>query len=70
MHIQRVMPTCIFLLSRFTLRVDNVLFRTFDVRMCHKFESSPPTFVRDVSGWEAPYEQVKIVSHALFAVEE
>lgn len=56
------MPTCIFILSRFTLRVDNVLFRTHDTRMYHSFESNPPTIVREVSGWEAPYDRVKRVS--------
>lgn len=55
------MPTCIFILSRFTLRVDNVLFRTHDTRMYHSFESKPPLIVREVSGWEAPYERVRRV---------
>lgn len=55
----RVMPSCIFILSRFTLRVDNVLFRTYDTRMYHSFASKPPLIVRERSGWEAPYERVK-----------
>ncbi|THH28806.1 hypothetical protein EUX98_g5398 [Antrodiella citrinella] len=55
----RVMPTCIFILQRFTLRVDNVLFRTYDTRIYHSFASSPPLIVRETSGWEAPYERVK-----------
>ncbi|TFK94222.1 type 2A phosphatase activator TIP41 [Polyporus arcularius HHB13444] len=55
----RVMPTCIFILQRFTLRVDNVLFRTYDTRMYHSFASSPPLVVRETSGWEAPYDRVK-----------
>ncbi|KAH7887386.1 TIP41-like family-domain-containing protein [Phlebopus sp. FC_14] len=55
----RVMPTCIFILSRFTLRVDNVLFRTHDTRIYHSFTSSPPLVVRQVGGWEAPYDRVK-----------
>lgn len=55
------MPTCIFILSRFILRVDNVLFRTFDTRFYHSFASSPPLVVRETSGWEAPYERVKRV---------
>lgn len=58
---QRVMPSCIFILSRFTLRVDNVLFRTFDTRIYHSLKSSPPLIVRDCSGWEAPYDVVKQV---------
>lgn len=55
----RVMPSCIFILARFTLRVDNVLFRTHDTRIYHSFASRPPRTVREVSGWEAPYEYVK-----------
>ncbi|KZT24567.1 type 2A phosphatase activator TIP41 [Neolentinus lepideus HHB14362 ss-1] len=55
----RVMPTCIFILSRFTLRVDNVLVRTYDTRLYHSFSSSPPTLLRESSGWEAPYDRVK-----------
>lgn len=58
----RVMPTCFFILSRFTLRVDNVLFRQFDTRFFHSFDSppsSPPLIIRETSGWEAPYERVQ-----------
>ncbi|KAI0092700.1 type 2A phosphatase activator TIP41 [Irpex rosettiformis] len=55
----RVMPTCFFILSRWTLRVDNVLFRTFDTRIYHSHRSSPPLVVREMSGWEAPYQHVK-----------
>ncbi|EPQ59182.1 TIP41-domain-containing protein [Gloeophyllum trabeum ATCC 11539] len=55
----RVMPTCVFILSRFTLRVDGVLFRTYDTRLYHSFSSSPPTILRESSGWEAPYDRVK-----------
>ncbi|KAJ7591530.1 TIP41-like family-domain-containing protein [Mycena floridula] len=53
----RVMPGCIFLLSRLTLRVDNVLFRTHDTRLYHSFASN--RLIRQVSGWEAPYSSVK-----------
>jgi len=55
----RVMPTSLFILLRFTLRVDNVLFRTQDTRLYHSFASNPPLMVRDISGWEAPYEHVQ-----------
>ncbi|KAI0770852.1 type 2A phosphatase activator TIP41 [Irpex lacteus] len=55
----RVMPTCFFILSRWTLRVDNVLFRTFDTRIYHSHSSSPPLVIRETSGWEAPYQRVK-----------
>lgn len=61
----RVMPTCIFILSRFTLRVDNVLFRTHDTRIYHSFSSQPPRIIREIGGWEAPYEYVKQVSKPL-----
>lgn len=60
------MPTCLFILARFTLRVDNVLFRDYDSRIYHSFTSSPPVLVRETSGWEAPYERVKKVRHAAF----
>jgi type 2A phosphatase activator TIP41 len=59
-----VMPTCIFILSRFTLRVDNVLFRAHDTRIYHSFASAPPLVVRETRGWEAPYERVKRVCTA------
>ena len=55
------MPTCFFILARFALRVDNVLFRIHDTRIYHSFLSSPPLVVRQVSGWEAPYDRVKRV---------
>jgi len=55
----RVMPTSFFLLARYTLRVDNVLFRTYDTRIYHSFTSSPPLIVRECTGWEAPYESIK-----------
>lgn len=66
MH-QRVMPTCFFLLSRFFLRVDNVLFRVFDTRIYHSFTgdaespSGAPYVVRETSGWEASYNKIKQV---------
>ncbi|KAF8239060.1 TIP41-domain-containing protein [Tricholoma matsutake] len=55
----RVMPTCLFILSRFTLRVDNVLFRMYDTRIYHSFASEQPLVVRETSGWEAPYDRVR-----------
>ncbi|KAG8956613.1 hypothetical protein FRC04_000091 [Tulasnella sp. 424] len=61
----RVMPTCLFILSRLTVRVDGVVFRTFDTRIYHSFEPDPhstsatPHVVRECSGWEAPYDTVK-----------
>lgn len=61
------MPTCIFILSRFTLRVDNVLFRAHDTRVYHSFASAPPLIVRETRGWEAPYERVKRVLLGFFS---
>ena len=58
---QRVMPTCLFILSRFTLRVDSVLFRIHDTRIYHSFSSQPPLVVRETGGWEAPYDLVRRV---------
>ncbi|TFK43812.1 TIP41-like family-domain-containing protein [Crucibulum laeve] len=55
----RVMPTCLFILARFTLRVDSVLFRTHDTRIYHSFASDPPLVIRETSGWEAPYDRIK-----------
>lgn len=61
-YLQRVMPTCIFILSRFTLRVDGVLFRTFDTRIYSSLENDEGTIViRETTGWEAPYDAVKNV---------
>ncbi|QRV73012.1 Type 2A phosphatase-associated protein 41 [Ceratobasidium sp. AG-Ba] len=54
----RVMPGSLFVLSRFTLRVDDVLFRNFDTRIYHSFSGSP-LVVRDIRGWEAPYKTLK-----------
>jgi len=55
----RVMPTSFFILSRFFLRVDGVLFRLFDTRVYHSLASDPQLIVRETSGWEAKYESMK-----------
>lgn len=57
------MPGCIFLLARFTLRVDRVIFRTFDTRLYHSFASSPPLVIKESIGLEATYDSVKQVRH-------
>jgi type 2A phosphatase activator TIP41 len=57
---QRVMPSCFFVLSRFSLRVDHVLFRTYDTRLYHAFGSN--LVILEAKGWEAPYDAVKAVS--------
>jgi len=53
----RVMPHSFFLLARLFLRVDNVVFRLFDVRIYHAFNSSE--VIREVTGMEADYNEVK-----------
>lgn len=65
------MPTCIFILARFILRVDNVLFRSYDTRIYHSFASHPPLIIRETSGWEAPYDCVKrVMSSALLQITD
>lgn len=54
------MPHSFFILSRLFLRVDNVLFRTHDVRIYHAFGSGE--VIREVTGMEASYDAVKAVS--------
>ncbi|KZO98131.1 type 2A phosphatase activator TIP41 [Calocera viscosa TUFC12733] len=53
----RVMPTCFFLLARFSLRVDNVLFRQHDTRIFHEFSSD--LLIRETAGWEVPYATIR-----------
>lgn len=56
-HLQRVNHLSLFVLSRFALRIDGVLFRQFDVRLFHAFGSDE--LVREVKGREAPYGAVR-----------
>lgn len=51
------MPHSLFLLSRLFVRVDHVLFRIYDVRMYHAFDTDE--VVRECSGLEADYDEVK-----------
>ncbi|GAA6061682.1 hypothetical protein JCM10212_005974 [Sporobolomyces blumeae] len=53
----RVNSTSFYVLSRFSLRIDHVLFRHFDVRLYHEFGSNE--IVRERKGLEATYEEVK-----------
>ncbi|GAA5876293.1 hypothetical protein JCM3774_003716, partial [Rhodotorula dairenensis] len=53
----RVNHESFFILSRFALRIDNVLFRHFDVRVYHAFGSGE--ILREVKGREAPYDLVR-----------
>jgi type 2A phosphatase activator TIP41 len=54
------MPHCFFILYRHFLRVDNVLFRLFDVRVFHSFGSDE--VIQEVNGMEGRYDAVKSVS--------
>jgi type 2A phosphatase activator TIP41 len=57
---QRVMPHSFFILYRLFLRVDNVLFRIYDVRIYHKFGSGE--VIKESLGMEADYDTIKSVS--------
>lgn len=56
---QRVNATSFFVLSRFFLRIDHVLFRIFDVRIYHEFNSKE--IIRERKGRQASYDQLKQV---------
>ncbi|KAJ1788906.1 Tap42 interacting protein [Coemansia sp. RSA 2399] len=53
----RVMPSGFFVLQRFFLRVDGVLFRIYDTRIYHEFGSS--SVQREFSTREMPFDHVK-----------
>ncbi|KAJ1852950.1 Tap42 interacting protein [Coemansia sp. RSA 720] len=53
----RVMPSGFFVLLRFFLRVDGVLFRIYDTRLYHRFGSD--SVVREFSTREMPFDDVK-----------
>ncbi|KAJ1835634.1 Tap42 interacting protein [Coemansia sp. RSA 2706] len=53
----RVMPSGFFVLMRFFLRVDGVLFRIYDTRLHHCFGST--RVVREFSRRQAPFDDVK-----------
>ncbi|GAA5980657.1 hypothetical protein JCM10908_001723 [Rhodotorula pacifica] len=53
----RVNHESFFVLSRFALRIDNVLFRHFDVRTYHAFGSNE--IIREIKGREAPYDLLR-----------
>lgn len=50
----RVMPTCLLLLSRFFLRIDNVAFRVRDTRIFIDLETSE--IIREYKEQESPYD--------------
>ena len=60
------MPHSFFILSRLFVRVDNVLFRIYDVRIYHEFGSGE--VVREVFGMEAEYEEVKRVRRIMLGI--
>ncbi|TIB94908.1 TIP41-domain-containing protein [Wallemia mellicola] len=53
----RVMPFGWFILQRLFLRVDKVLFRMFDVRVYHEFNSG--VVIRESTGLESSWDAVK-----------
>ncbi|RKO85472.1 TIP41-like protein, partial [Blyttiomyces helicus] len=55
----RVMPSCFFILMRFFLRVDDVLFRINDTRIYHEYRK--PNLIREFSSREAPFAYVRQV---------
>ena len=57
------MPHSFFILYRLFLRVDNVLFRMYDIRIYHQFGSDE--VVREICGMEADYEEIKSVGPTL-----
>jgi type 2A phosphatase activator TIP41 len=58
---KRVMPSCFFLLLRFFLRVDDVLFRVNDTRIYHQFGTNH--IIREYSSKEEHYNAVRSVSN-------
>ncbi len=53
----RVMPNAFFVLMRYFLRVDNLIYRLRDHRFYHEFDQSQVTIESLVS--EAPYQSIK-----------
>ncbi|KAA1088855.1 hypothetical protein PGTUg99_032520 [Puccinia graminis f. sp. tritici] len=51
------MPTCIFALSRFFLRVDGVVFRLFDVRFYVDLQTNQ--IIREIKAKEMKYDILK-----------
>lgn len=55
----RVMPSCMFVLLRFFLRVDNVVCRIYDTRLYHEFGKSH--FIREYTEKEASFKELNNV---------
>ena len=62
------MPHSFFILYRLFLRVDNVLFRIYDVRIYHKFGSGE--VLKELLGMEADYDTIKSVSLYLLILDD
>jgi len=59
----RVMPARLLLLSRFFLRLDDVIFRVRDTRLYVEFETGE--VMRDYCVMEGAYAKLKEVRHSL-----
>ncbi|KAF9132523.1 hypothetical protein BGW39_011875 [Mortierella sp. 14UC] len=64
----RVMPSCLFILLRFFLRVDDVLFRIYDTRIYHRFGAK--TVIRECSARESSYLDTRAVLTLKFYADE
>jgi type 2A phosphatase activator TIP41 len=54
------MPTFFFVLMRYFLRVDGVIFRLYETRLFHEFDQK--NVIREVTRKEATYETIATVS--------
>lgn len=60
----RVMPWCFFILMRYILRVDKVMYRILDTRVCHEFGSN--AVLREQTLREDVAENVETVGGVFF----
>ncbi|KAG0216071.1 hypothetical protein BGX28_005966 [Mortierella sp. GBA30] len=63
----RVMPSCFFILLRFFLRVDDVLFRIYDTRIYHQFGTN--SILRECSSRENSYRETRALPEQGSVVE-
>jgi len=59
------MPSCLFILLRFFLRLDGVVFRIHDTRLYHAFES--PELIREYTAREADYNMIRNVTIQIYS---
>jgi len=52
----RVMPSCFFILQRFWLRIDDVLFRLVETRIFHDYTTN--FLIRDFQAKESPFKTI------------